>query len=134
MEIIVSGQVGRIPRYPYFKVVIVGDQAAVAELPCDETGNENIVYHDDLRSVLARSHPDLAESATFTAGWLTVADGAAVLDLAQERDADGAERIGYALRDWCDTSGVRELTINCASPADRLDATDSSSDDWSLPL
>jgi hypothetical protein len=131
MEVTVSEACGSL-SYPYWKVVIAGDRAAVAELPCESGGSENLFFHEDLVSLLRATHPELAGRADFIAGWLTLRDDEALLCV--HLCAGGLSRldvggIGRALADWCGSAGIRTLTI--ADPARRSSAG-SAGADWSL--
>lgn len=131
MEITTSDSQGGIPPYPYFKVVIVAEQAEIAALPCNGTETENIVFHADLLSLLHESQPELA-GHDFTAGWLTLSRPAALLYLAARKSVsqEQAERIGQAIGSWCETNGVSKLTIFDTSR--RSDAETASSSSWDI--
>lgn len=102
---------GGIPRYPYWKVVVAGDRAEVADLPCRDEGSENLYYHEGLADRLRAKHPDLG-GASVSAGWLTLnGDEAVVRLLVDGVSPPDAIRIAEALGDWCDAAGADKLAI-----------------------
>jgi hypothetical protein len=102
---------GGIPRHPYWKVVVAGDRAEVAELPCGDEGSENLFYHEGLADQLRARHPDLA-GASVSPGWLTQnGDEAVVRLLVDGVDPADAIRIAEALGDWCAAVGADKLAI-----------------------
>ena len=56
MEVVLADVAG-FPRYPYRKVVLVGEKAEVEELACEGEGTENIVVHRDLEDRLREKYP-----------------------------------------------------------------------------
>ena len=120
-----------MPPYPYFKIVLVAEQAEVAALPCDGGQTENIVFHADLLSKLYDRNPAL-ESQPFMAGWLTQSAGEAVLHLATAKPVsqEEAERIGCAIGGWCESNEVTKLTISNTSR--RSDAEEVASRGWDI--
>jgi hypothetical protein len=100
-----------IPHYPFWKVVVAGDRAVVADLPCKGEGSENLYYHEGLTDQLRARHPDLGD-ARVSPGWLR-RDGDEVVAqfLYGGVIADDAVRIAEALSDWCAAAGVDSLAI-----------------------
>lgn len=125
MEVVLADAAG-FPSYPYRKVVLVGDRAEVAEFACEGDNTENFVYHEDLVTRLRERYPDLSKDAEFAAGWLTQSGEEAVVHIQvvrrgfRENDCD---RIGRALRDWCNSAGVRRLLIADSSARSGADAS-----------
>ena len=133
MEVRLGGFCGG-PTHPFWKVVVVDDRAEVAEIPCDSWSTENLVYHGDLEERLGKRHPELANATGFMAGWLSLDGEEAVLRLqvlASGISKKDAKRIGEAVRGWCESAGVRVLTIADSSSRDS-NAPASKPSDWAL--
>lgn len=102
---------GGIPGYPYWKVVVAGDRAEVADLPCGDEGSENLYYHEGLADQLRAKHPDLGDSSV-SPGWLTQNGDEAVLRLLVNSVSPAdVIRIAEALGDWCAAAGADKLAI-----------------------
>ena len=114
---------GGIPRFPYWKVVVAGDWAEVAELPCGDEGSENLYHHEGLVDQLRARYPDLGD-ASVSPGWLTQnGDEAVVRLLVDGVSPADSNRIAEALGDWCAAAGVDKLAIvdpSLASDAEQV--------------
>lgn len=100
-----------IPRYPYWKVVVAGDRAEVAELPCTGEGSENLYHHEGLADRLRAKHPELGDLSV-SPGWLTQDGDEAVLRLLVDAVSPAdAVRIAEALGGWCAAAGADKLAI-----------------------
>lgn len=133
MEVNLSTEASSL-SYPHRKVVVVADHAEVAELPGESETSENLFFHEDLVSRLRERYPELGRDTEFTAGWLSESGDEAVLHLwvgAGGFSAADVERIGRAMTDWCDASGVRRLTI--ADASSRRGSSGPSASNWGLP-
>jgi hypothetical protein len=122
---------GGFPSYPFWKVVVAGDRALVAELPCESPASENLYFHEDLVSRLRETYPELGQDTEFTAGWLKRSGDEATLHLhltAARLGDDDLERIGRGLCAWCNATGVRKLAV--VDPSDRAAGAGNG---WELP-
>lgn len=100
-----------IPRYPYWKVVVAGVRAEVADLPCTDEGSENLYFHEGLLDQLRAKHPDLGD-VSVSPGWLTQnGDEAVARLLVDSLSPADATRIAEALGDWCAGAGADRLAI-----------------------
>jgi hypothetical protein len=125
---IVLGDVAGFPLYPYRKVVLVDVRAEVAELACEGESTENFVLHEDLVASLRQKYPELPKHAEFAAGWLRQSGDEAAIHILGFRGGfrkNDCDRIGGALRDWCESAGVRRLVI--------ADHSQRGAANWDLP-
>jgi hypothetical protein len=135
MEITVAAG-GSSLSYPYWKVVLAGERAEVAELSCEGESSENLYFHEDLVARLRTAYPEL-DGTDFIAGWLTRSGDEAVLSLHLGAGGLGrldVGRIDRALSDWCAAAGIRRVTIAdpfCRGRDEHLE--DVGEDDWALP-